>query len=351
MIFVGGTGLYFRALTQGPFGDSSRAGGPCARGCAPRPGPLPSAALHAATRRPRSRDAPRGCAPATGSAFLRALEVFAATGVPLASFQGARGAPALEAGRMGEAFFLAPDREALNARHRAAFRGDADRGALEEVAALARAASIPRCRSCAPMACPTSDRPSRRAACRWRRRRACSILDTRHYAKRQFTWARHQMPDFAWVAPEEALGGRRARVRRLSLTRALAVNSSAMANKPTSPDKHDLEDARAEHARLGAEIAKHDKLYHGEDAPTISDADYDALRRRYEALEDSVSRTRRTPIRSSRRVGAAPSEKFAKVRHVVPMLSLGNIFDDDEVGGILRARAPLSRAAAEAELA
>ena len=90
------------------------------------------------------------------------------------------------------------------------------------------------------------------------------------------------------------------------------------------------ETARAEHARLGAEIAEHDRRYHGEDAPTISDADYDALRRRYEALEkahpelaDAASLTRK--------VGAAPSEKFAKVRHAVPMLSLGNIFADEEV--------------------
>ena len=91
------------------------------------------------------------------------------------------------------------------------------------------------------------------------------------------------------------------------------------------------EDARAEHARLGAEIAEHDRRYHGEDAPTISDADYDALRRRYEALEaahpelvDAASR--------SKKVGAAPSEKFGKVKHAVPMLSLGNIFSDEEVG-------------------
>ena len=48
-----------------------------------------------------------------------------------------------------------------------------------------------------------------------------SMLDTRRYAKRQFTWARHQMPDFAWVAPEEAVDGGRARARRLPLTRAL----------------------------------------------------------------------------------------------------------------------------------
>ena len=88
-------------------------------------------------------------------------------------------------------------------------------------------------------------------------------------------------------------------------------------------------EARREHATLGAEIAEHDRRYHGEDAPTISDADYDALRRRYEALE------REFPALAdkgslSRKVGVAPSSKFAKVKHFVPMLSLGNIFDDSE---------------------
>ena len=97
---------------------------------------------------------------------------------------------------------------------------------------------------------------------------------------------------------------------------------------PSSPLT--LDDARAEHARLGAEIAEHDRRYHGEDAPTISDSDYDSLRRRYDTLE-VLFPALATPESLSRRVGAAPSEKFAKVKHVVPMLSLGNIFADEEV--------------------
>ena len=91
-----------------------------------------------------------------------------------------------------------------------------------------------------------------------------------------------------------------------------------------------LDAARAEHARLGAEIAEHDKRYHGEDAPIVSDADYDALRRRYVELETAFPVLRDAESLSGK-VGAAPSEKFAKVRHAVPMLSLGNIFADDEV--------------------
>jgi DNA ligase (NAD+) len=88
--------------------------------------------------------------------------------------------------------------------------------------------------------------------------------------------------------------------------------------------------ARAEHARLGAEIAEHDKRYYQEDAPSVSDAEYDDLRRRYLALEAAFPELADADS-LSRKVGAAPAEKFAKVRHAVPMLSLGNIFADEEV--------------------
>ncbi len=88
--------------------------------------------------------------------------------------------------------------------------------------------------------------------------------------------------------------------------------------------------AKAEYEKLGAEIAVHDALYHGQDAPVISDADYDALRRRYEALEAQFPEL--TSDKSqSQRVGAAPSEKFKKIRHNVPMLSLSNAFSDEDV--------------------
>jgi DNA ligase (NAD+) len=90
-----------------------------------------------------------------------------------------------------------------------------------------------------------------------------------------------------------------------------------------------LAKAREEHARLQAEIAEHDRRYHGEDAPIISDAEYDALHRRYSALEEAFPQLASADS-LSRKVGAAPSEKFAKVRHHVPMLSLGNIFANEE---------------------
>jgi DNA ligase (NAD+) len=86
--------------------------------------------------------------------------------------------------------------------------------------------------------------------------------------------------------------------------------------------------AKAELASLAATIAEHDIHYHQEDAPIISDAEYDALRRRYEALAAAFPALRSVALTG---VGAPPLEKFAKVRHRVPMLSLGNIFSGDEV--------------------
>ncbi|MEA2944964.1 MAG: ligase, partial [Alphaproteobacteria bacterium] len=88
--------------------------------------------------------------------------------------------------------------------------------------------------------------------------------------------------------------------------------------------------AKAELKRLAAEIAAHDKRYHQEDAPTVSDAAYDALRRRNEAIEARFPQLVR-PDSPSRRVGSAPAAKFAEVRHAVPMLSLGNAFAPEDV--------------------
>ncbi|WP_018408966.1 NAD-dependent DNA ligase LigA [Methylocystis rosea] len=99
---------------------------------------------------------------------------------------------------------------------------------------------------------------------------------------------------------------------------------------PASVEELTPIEARAEHARLQEEIAAHDRRYYQEDAPTISDADYDALRRRYEELE-RVFPELATAESLTKKVGAKPSEKFAKVNHAVPMLSLGNVFSDEEV--------------------
>ena len=90
------------------------------------------------------------------------------------------------------------------------------------------------------------------------------------------------------------------------------------------------DEARAEYGILGADIAAHDKRYYDDDAPTVADADYDALRRRYEALEKAFPALK-SPASLSDKVGVAPSAKFRKLRHSVPMLSLGNAFDEAEV--------------------
>ena len=88
--------------------------------------------------------------------------------------------------------------------------------------------------------------------------------------------------------------------------------------------------AQAEHARLAKEIAGHDRRYYQEDAPTVSDAEYDRLRQRYNAIEAHFPQLR-TGESLTQHVGAAPSARFAKVRHAVPMLSLDNAFAEADV--------------------
>ena len=89
-------------------------------------------------------------------------------------------------------------------------------------------------------------------------------------------------------------------------------------------------EAAAELEWLAEEIARHDEAYYRSDEPQVSDAEYDALRRRNDELEAEFPDLVRADS-PSKRVGAAPSEKFSKVRHAVPMLSLGNAFADEDV--------------------
>src|SRR5712691_8420544 len=90
------------------------------------------------------------------------------------------------------------------------------------------------------------------------------------------------------------------------------------------------EEARAELERLAAEILHHDQLYYAKDSPEISDAAYDELRRRNNAIEARFPELIRADS-PSRRVGAAPAASFAKVTHSAPMLSLQNAFDEADV--------------------
>src|ERR1700751_873763 len=88
--------------------------------------------------------------------------------------------------------------------------------------------------------------------------------------------------------------------------------------------------AKAELKRLAAEIAEHDSRYYQEDAPVISDAAYDALRRRNDEIEAHSPALVRGDSPSGR-VGAKPGGKVAKVRHAAPMLSLANAFSSEDV--------------------
>jgi DNA ligase (NAD+) len=106
----------------------------------------------------------------------------------------------------------------------------------------------------------------------------------------------------------------------------------AKSKTKTLPDVDKLTKAQAkvELMRLSLEIEAHNERYYQKDAPTVSDAAYDALRQRLEAIEarfpDLVTKDSPT-----QKVGAAPARGFAKVQHAVPMLSLGNAFSDEDV--------------------
>jgi len=103
-----------------------------------------------------------------------------------------------------------------------------------------------------------------------------------------------------------------------------------MSDKLKSVEALDDTEATEELERLAREIAEHDERYYSDDAPTVSDAEYDALRRRNLAIEQRFPALVREDS-PSRRVGAAVTTKFAKVVHAVPMLSLDNAFSDEDV--------------------
>src|SRR3954469_25995793 len=106
---------------------------------------------------------------------------------------------------------------------------------------------------------------------------------------------------------------------------------ASKAKKPlTDVAKLTKAQAKVEHMRLSLELEGHDRRYYQDDAPSVSDAEYDALRVRFNAIEkrfpEFVSTT--SP---SQKVGAAPSGRFRKVRHSLPMLSLDNAFSEEDV--------------------
>jgi len=201
-IFVGGSGLYFKALTRGlsavpPIPHLVRES---VRARLERDG---VEALHAelAGRDPASAERLK---PRDRARIARALEVVEATGRALTDWHR-EGLPPLLPRSEFHALFLAPERDQLYARIDARFDAMLAAGALEEVAALADRHLDPLLPAMKAHGVPALIRHLRGEITR---AEAAEIgrADTRHYAKRQFTWFRHQLPEFEWMAPETAKG-------------------------------------------------------------------------------------------------------------------------------------------------
>jgi DNA ligase (NAD+) len=111
---------------------------------------------------------------------------------------------------------------------------------------------------------------------------------------------------------------------------ARTANKTAKAKPLPSVAELTKAQAKVEHKRLALELEEHDRLYYQDDAPKVSDAEYDALRQRFNAIEQRFPEfvSSQSP---SQKIGAAPSAKFKKVRHALPMLSLDNAFAEDDV--------------------
>jgi tRNA dimethylallyltransferase len=199
-IFVGGSGLYFRALTRGlsavpPIPDDVRES---VRARLERDG---VAALHAELARRDPVSAER-LKPRDRTRIARALEVIEATGRGLPDWHREGLAPLLPPGAFS-ALFLAPEREALYARIDARFDAMLADGAIEEVAALAARQLDPLLPAMKAHGVPVLIRHVRGEVTR-AEAAEFGRTETRQYAKRQFTWFRHQLPGFEWVAPEAA---------------------------------------------------------------------------------------------------------------------------------------------------
>jgi tRNA dimethylallyltransferase len=199
-IFVGGTGLYFKALTQG-LSDIPHVPKALRAEFRARAAGMTAAELHAELAALDPEMAAK-LKPSDPQRILRALEVRAATGRSLASFQSTKRAPLLDMCSC-VAIFVAPERAILNTGIEQRFDAMLEAGALKEVAALRARKLGPALPVIRALGVPhllrhlegeidldTASRLSKR--------------DTRAYAKRQFTFARHQLPEFRWVAPEAA---------------------------------------------------------------------------------------------------------------------------------------------------
>lgn len=199
-IFIGGTGLYFKALTRGL--SAVPAIPPAVRdNVRARMERDGVEALHAelSRRDPVSGDRLK---PRDSARVARALEVIEATGRALPDWHH-EGLPPLLPAEGIAAMFLAPDRKDLYARINARFETMLEKGALDEVAALAARELDPMLPAMKAHGVPAL---IRYLAGEISRDQAVEIgqTDTRRYAKRQFTWFRHQLPEFAWITPNAA---------------------------------------------------------------------------------------------------------------------------------------------------
>jgi len=199
-IFVGGTGLYFKVLTRGlsavpPIPPEIREN---VRARLARDG---VEALHAELARRDFVSAQR-LRPRDRTRIARALEVIEATGRSLSDWHR-EGLPPLLAANTFRGVFLAPERDSLYARIDARFDAMLNSGAIEEVARLAARNLDPllpamKAHGVPPLIDHLAGKITLEEAA------SVAKADTRHYAKRQFTWFRHQLPEFAWVRPEAA---------------------------------------------------------------------------------------------------------------------------------------------------
>ncbi len=201
-IFVGGSGLYFKAMTRGlsavpPIPPEIREG---VRARLERDG---VEALHAELGQRDPASAGR-LKPRDRTRIARALEVVEATGRSLTDWHRDGLPPLLPPGAFG-ALFLEADRDQLYARIDARFDAMLKTGALQEVAALAARHLDPLLPAMKAHGVPALIRHLK-GEITLDEAAATGRADTRHYAKRQFTWFRHQLPEFEWVKPDEAAG-------------------------------------------------------------------------------------------------------------------------------------------------
>jgi tRNA dimethylallyltransferase len=199
-IFVGGSGLYFKAMTRGlsavpPIPPAIREG---VRARLERDG---AEVLHAELARRDPVSAER-LKPRDRSRIARALEVVEATGRSLTDWHRDGLPPLLPQGQFN-ALFLDPDRDFLYARIDARFDAMLKAGALQEVSGLAARRLDPLLPAMKAHGVPALIRHLK-GEITLEEATVIGRADTRHYAKRQFTWFRHQLPEFQWVKPEEA---------------------------------------------------------------------------------------------------------------------------------------------------